>query len=154
VFGTIDPNWDMDNLYLCEVEEEPHVKALMAFTIPVPTRIIADMHPDYFLHSRPLLPRPWLISGRKTIDPEREFPRRGHIQIPHETFARDSGYALYVSSLMAGEGDPGRFVKELRKEYKNRQAGALLSWAQVEYLHLPPGLRKTLYPHPPAEWEE
>jgi hypothetical protein len=24
----------------------------------------------------------------------------------------------------------------------------------VEYYHLPPGLRKTLYPHPPEDWEE
>jgi hypothetical protein len=111
----IDPNWDMDSLYLRGFEEEPYVKALMAFTTAVPTRIIADMHPDYVLHSRPLLPRPWLISGRKTIDPEREFTRRGHIQIPHETFARDRGYALHISRLIAGEGDPGGFVEELRK---------------------------------------
>jgi hypothetical protein len=114
----IDPNWDMDNLYLRGVDEEPYVKALMAFTTAVPTRVIAYMHPDYVLHFRPLLPRPWSISGRKTIDPERKFPLGGHIQIPHETFARDSGYALYLSSLMAGEGDPGRFVEELQKEYK------------------------------------
>jgi hypothetical protein len=150
----IDPTWDMDNLYLRGVEEEPYVKALSAFTTATPTRVVTDMHPDYVLHVRPLLPRPWLTSGRKTIDPEREFPRRGHIQFPHETFARDSGYALYISSLMAGEGDPGRFVEELRKEHKNRRAGVLLSWAQVEYYHLPPGLRKTLYPHPPADWAE
>jgi hypothetical protein len=57
---------------------------------------------------------------------------------------------------MAGEGDPGRFIEELRKEHKNRRAGILLSWAQVEYYHLPAGLRKTLFPHPPedrTEWE-
>jgi hypothetical protein len=150
----IGPNWDMDNLHLRGVKEEPYIKALMAFTTAVTTRVIADMHPDYVLHPRPLLPRPWLISGRKTIDPEREFPRRGHIQIPQETFARHSGYALYISSLMTGEGDTGRFVEELRKEHKNRRAGVLLSWAQVEYYHLTPGLRKTLYPHPPADWTE
>jgi hypothetical protein len=69
-------------------------------------------------------------------------------------FARDSGYAFYISSLMAGEGDPGRFTEELRKKYKNRRAGVLLSWAQVEYYHLPPGLRKTLYPQTPEDWVE
>jgi hypothetical protein len=150
----IDPTWDMDNLYLRGVEEAAYVQALFEFTAAVPTRVVVDMHSDYILHPRPLLPRPWLTSGRKTIDPEREFPRRGHINIPDEAFARDSGYALYLSSLMAGEGDPGRFVEELRKEHKNRRAGVLLSWAQVEYYHLPPGLRKTLYPHPPRDWTE
>jgi hypothetical protein len=74
--------------------------------------------------------------------------------VHHEAYARDSGYALYISSLMAGEGDPGRFVEELRKEHKNRRAGVLLSWAQVEYYHLPPGLRRTLYPHPPEDWAD
>jgi hypothetical protein len=49
------------------------------------------MNTDYVLHSRLLFTRPWLLSGRNTIDPEREFPRRGLIQFPHKTFARDSG---------------------------------------------------------------
>jgi hypothetical protein len=55
---------------------------------------------------------------------------------------------------MAGEGDPGRFTEELRKEHKNHRASVLLSWSQVEYYHLPPGLRKTLYPQTPEEWAE
>jgi hypothetical protein len=150
----IDPAWDMDNLYLRGVEEERYVKALAEFTANTPTRVDVKLHPDYVLHPRPFLPRPWLTSGRKTLDPEREFPRRGQVHLHHETYARDSGYALYISSLMAGEGDPGRFVEELRKEHKNRRAGILLSWAQVEYYHLPPGLRKTLYPHPPEDWAD
>jgi hypothetical protein len=76
------------------------------------------------------------------------------VQLRHEAFACDSGYAFYISSLMAGEGDPGPFIEELRKEHKNRRAGILLSWAQVEYYHLPAGLRKTLYRHPPEDWTE
>jgi hypothetical protein len=119
------------------------VKVLAEFTSHAPPSIDADLHPEYLLLSRPFLPRPWLISGRKTRDPEREFPRRGQVHLPHEAFARDSGYAFYISSLMAGEGDPGRFTEELRKEHKNRRAGVLLSLAQVEYYHLPPGLRKS-----------
>jgi hypothetical protein len=101
------------------------------------------MHPDYLLQSRHFLPRSWLTSGRKTIDPEiREFSLRGQVQMPLEAFARDSGYAFYISSLMAGEGDPGRFTEVLRKEHKKRRTGVLLIWAQVEYYHPPPGLRK------------
>jgi hypothetical protein len=61
---------------------------------------------------------------------------------------------FYISSVMADEGDPGLFTEELRKEPKKRRAGVLLSWAQAEYYHLPPGLRKNLYPHPPEDWAE
>jgi hypothetical protein len=145
----------MDTLYLRGFEEERYVKALSEFTVNAPPSIHADMHPECLLHSRPFLSRPWITSGRKTLDPEREFPRQGQVQLPHETFARDFGYAFYISSLMAGEGDPGRFTEELRKEHKYRRAGVLLSWAQVDYYRLPPGLRKTLYPQTPerAEWE-
>jgi hypothetical protein len=89
------------------------------------------LHPEYLLQSRPFLPRPWLTSGRKTIDPEIKFPLRGQVQLPHEAFARDSGNAFKISSFMAVEGDPGRFTEEVRKESKNRIAGVLLSWAQV-----------------------
>jgi hypothetical protein len=122
----------MDILYLRGVEEERYVKALSEFTANDPPSIDANLHPEYLLQSRTFLLRPWLTAGRKTVDPEREFTRRGHGQLPHEAFARDSGYAFYISSLMAGERDPVRFTEELRKEHKNRRAGVLLSWAQVE----------------------
>jgi hypothetical protein len=117
----------MDTLYLRGVEEERFVKVLSAFTANAPPSIDADIHPENSFHSRPFLPRPWLTSGRKTIDPESEFPRRGQFHLPHEAFARDSGYAFYISSLMAGKGNPGRFTEELRKEHKSRRAGVLLS---------------------------
>jgi hypothetical protein len=107
----IDTAWDMDTLYLRGVEEERYVKALAEFTASAPPSIGTNLHPDYLLLSRPFLPRPWLTSGRKTIDPEREFPRQGQVQLPHEVFARDSGYAFYIASLMAGEGDPGGSMK-------------------------------------------
>jgi hypothetical protein len=55
---------------------------------------------------------------------------------------------------MTGEGGPGRVFEELRKERTNRRAVVLLSRAQMEYYHLPPGLRKTFYPHPPTDWAE
>jgi hypothetical protein len=71
----IDPAWDMDTLYLSGVEEERYLKALYEFTANAPPSIDAGLHPEYLLRSRPFLPRPWLTSCRKTIDPEREFPR-------------------------------------------------------------------------------
>jgi hypothetical protein len=150
----IDPAWDMDTLYLRGVEEERYEKTLAEFTANAPPSIDADLHPEYLLLSRPSLPRTWLTSGRKTLDPERKFPRRGQVHLLHEAFARDSGYAFYISILMEGEGDPGRFTDELCKEHKNRRTGVLLSWAQVEYYHLPPGLRKNLYPQTSDNWAE
>jgi hypothetical protein len=92
----IDPAWDMDTLYLRGVEEERYVQALAEFTANSPPSIDADLHPEYLLLSRPFLPRPWLTSGRKTLDPEREFPRRGQVHLPHEDFARDRGYDFYL----------------------------------------------------------
>jgi hypothetical protein len=79
----IDPAWDMDILYLRGVEEERYVKSLSEFTANASPSIDADLHPDYLLQSRPFLPRPWLTSGRKTIDHEREFPRRRQVRLPH-----------------------------------------------------------------------
>jgi hypothetical protein len=117
---------------LSGVEEERYVKALSEFAANTPPSIDANLNPEYLLQSRPFLPRPWLTSKRKTVDPELEFPRRGHVQLPNEAFSRESGYAFYISSLMAGEADPGRFTEELRKEHKNHIAGILLIWSQVE----------------------
>jgi hypothetical protein len=62
---SIDPAWDMDNLYLRGVEEEPYVKALAEFTASSPTRVDATLRPEYLLHPRPFLPRPWLTSGER-----------------------------------------------------------------------------------------
>jgi hypothetical protein len=150
----IDPAWDMDTLYLRGGEEERYVKALAEFTANAPPSIDADLHPECLLLSRPFLPHPWLTSGRKTLDHEREFTRRGQVHLPHEPFARDSGYAFYISRLMADEANPGLFTEELHKEHKNRSTGFLLIWAQVEYYNLPPGFRKSLYPQTPEDWAE
>ena len=87
-------------------------------------------------------------SGRKTNNPEGEFSQKGQLLIPPERHPRDSGYALYLASLMAGHGDPGRFIEEYRKEHKNRRQGVLLSWAQVEYYQVPSGMKKVLIRRP------
>jgi hypothetical protein len=51
---------------------------------------------------------------------------------------------MYSASLMAGHGEPGRFVYEYLKEHKNRRRGVLLSWAQVEYYQIPQGMKRVL----------
>jgi hypothetical protein len=70
---------------------------------------------------RPLLPLRLPPSGRKTENPEREFYPKGSFNLPGENYARESNYALYLSSLLAGHGDPGRFFEEIRKEQANRR---------------------------------
>jgi hypothetical protein len=117
----IDPAWDMDTLYLRGVEKERYVKELSEFTANAPPSIGANLYQEYPLQSRPFLPRPWLNSGRNTVDPEREFPRRGHVQLPQDAFSRDSGYAFYISSLIAGEGDPGGSMRNYARN--TRTAG-------------------------------
>jgi hypothetical protein len=101
---------------------------------------------------RPFLPMQWSPSGRKTNKPDGEFSQKGQLVVPPERHPRDSGYALYLSSLMSGHGDPGRFIEEYRKEHKNRPQGVLLSWAQVDYYQVPQGIKRALYPLTPEDW--
>jgi hypothetical protein len=59
----------------------------------------------------PLLPLRWPPSGRKAENQEREFSQRGGYQLFGEQYARDKKYSLYLSSLLAGQGDPGGSLK-------------------------------------------
>jgi hypothetical protein len=90
------------------------------------------------------IPLQWPPLGRKKNNPDGEFSQKGQLVVPSERHPRDSGYVLYLASLMAGHGDPGRFIEEYRKEHKNRLEGVLLSWAQVEYYQVPQGIKRKL----------
>jgi hypothetical protein len=149
----ISPSWGMDCVYLRVPREATYVEALHLRTVQNPAMGEVGMGRDYLVMSKPLLPYHWTPSGRKTSNPELDFPLKGLLQVPSERYPRDSAYSLYLSSLMAGHGDPGRFIEEHRKEYKNRRGGVLLSWSQVEYYLVPPGMRRTLYPVVPAGWD-
>jgi hypothetical protein len=144
----------MDCIYLREETENDYVHALAVLTAQNPPVPEGDVNLDFICQSRPLLPLRWPPSGRKTVNPEKEFSPRGELEVPGEPYARDSKYSLYMSSLLAGHGDPGRFFEELRKEAGNRRAGMLVSWSQVEYYRIPAGMRTTLYPRVPADWDE
>jgi hypothetical protein len=52
---------------------------------------------------------------------------------------------------MAEHEDPGRFIEEYSEEPQKRRQGALLSWAQVEYYQVPPGIKRALYPLTPED---
>ncbi len=144
--------WRMDCLYGRLDGEESYIRRLWTLTASNPAPPEALVSLELVCHDRPLVPYRWPSSDRPTAFPDTEFSQRGCVSIAGENFARDSGYALYLSSLMADNGDPGRFVAELRKEYKNRCAGVLLTWSQVKYSQVPIGLRRTLYPRTPDDW--
>ena len=140
----ISPSWRMDCRYVRIEGEEQYVKRLWELTAANPRATSGDVSAAVICQDRPLLPLRWPPSGRKTENPEREFSQRGCYLLPGEQYARDSKYALYLSSLLAGQGDPGRFFEEIRKEQANRRHGLLVSWLHVEYYRVPPGMRSSL----------
>ena len=150
----ISPSWRMDCRYVRIEGEEQYVKRLWELTAANPRATSGDVSAAVICQDRPLLPLRWPPSGRKTENPEREFSQRGCYLLPGEQYARDSKYALYLSSLLAGQGDPGRFFEEIRKEQANRRHGLLVSWLHVEYYRVPPGMRSSLYPRVPQDWDE
>jgi hypothetical protein len=150
----IIPSWGMDCIFLRTPSEADYVKALWAYTAQNPAVGEVIVCREYLMESKPFLPLPWPPSGRKSSNPEAEFSQKGQLLVPPERYPRDSSYALYLGSLMAGHGDPGRFVEEYRKEHKNRRRGVLLSWAQVEYYQVPQGMKRVLYPPTPEGWAD
>jgi hypothetical protein len=150
----IIPSWGMDCIFLRTPSEADYVKALWAYTAQNPAVGEVTVCREYLMESKPFLPVPWLPSGRKSSNPEAEFSQKGQLLVPPERYPRDSSYALYLGSLMAGYGDPGRLFEEYRKEHKNRRRGVLLSWAQVEYYQVPQGMKRILHPLTPEGWED
>jgi hypothetical protein len=81
-------------------------------------------------------------------------PRRGHLCTPDDDVSRDSAYALFRASGVAGRGDPGRFIREYRWERRDCRRNVLVSWSQVEFFELSAAARGSLYPSLPDWWAE
>jgi hypothetical protein len=92
--------------------------------------------------------------SRPTWDPIREFPTTGNLCKPVDDVARDSAYALYRASGVAGLGDPGRFIREYRREKRDRRGDVLVYGSQVEFFELSAAARGSLYPALPESWAE
>jgi hypothetical protein len=105
----ISPSWRVDCRYVRIESEEKYVRLRWELTTPNPRAPSGDVSSTVICQDRPILPLRWPPSGRKTENPEREFSQRGCYILPGERYARGSKYALYLSSLLAGQGDPGRF---------------------------------------------
>jgi hypothetical protein len=132
----------MDRIFLRTTSEAEYVKALWAYTVQNTTVGEMTVRQKYLMDSKPFLPLPWRPSGRQSSNPEAEFSEKGQLLVLPERHPCDSSYALYLESLMAGHGEPGRFVEEYRKEHKNRRRGLLLSWAQVKYYQVPQVMKR------------
>jgi hypothetical protein len=142
----------MDCTYLRTPAELDYVQALWAYTAQNPAIGEEAVGREYLIARKPFLPLQWTVSRRKTNHPEGEFSQQGQLLVPPERHPPDTGYALYLASLMAGQGDPGNFIEEYRKEQKNRRQGVLLSWAQIEYYQVSQGIKRALFPHTPEDW--
>jgi hypothetical protein len=56
---------------------------------------------------------------------------------------------------VAGQGDPGRFIREYRREKRDSRRSVLVSWSQVEIFELlSAAARGSLYPALPEWWAE
>ena len=152
----LPPSSPLDCHFLRLAEEEPYVQRL--------TQVLAGFRKTAHSFSQvdwallclpaPFLPHHWPKLPRNTANIHREFSSSGEISVPGESFARDSPYALYLSSVQQKHGDPGRYLAEHRKEAKLRSRGFLVAWNQVEFHQLFPSDRAMLYPRVPADWAE
>jgi hypothetical protein len=115
---------------------------------------IGDLALNLVCFDRPLLPPWWPQLSRPTRDPIHKFPTTGHLHAPGDDVARDSACVLFRASGVAGLGDPGRLIREYRREKLDRRRTFLVSWSQVELLELSAAARWSLYPALPDSWAE
>jgi hypothetical protein len=80
-------------------------------------------------------------------------PTTGHLSASGDDVARDSTYALFRAGGVDGLGDPGRFIREYRREKRDRRRKVLVSWSQVEFFELSAAAGGSLYPALPDWWE-
>jgi hypothetical protein len=150
----VPPEWGLDCIYLRLPEEEiyaPRLSALLRQATLGPT---GDVALNLVCFDRPLLPPRWPQLSRPTWDQIREFPTTGHLSASGDDVARDSTYALFRASGVAGLGDHGRFIREYRREKRDRRRNVLVSWSQVEFFELSAAARGSLYPALPDWWAE
>jgi hypothetical protein len=150
----ITPAWGLDCIYLRLPEEENYARRLSALLRQATLGPTGDVALSLICFDWPLLPPRWPQLSRSTWDPIREFPTTGHLSASGDDVARDSAYALFCASGVAGLGDPGRLICEYRREKRDRRRNVLVSWSQVEFFELSAAARGSLYPVLPDWWAE
>jgi hypothetical protein len=146
--------WGLDCIYLRSQEEEGYARRLSELLRNPPECPADGVSLALVCLDRPLVPLRWPVLSRPTWDPVREFPVTGQLCIPGDDVPRDSAYALFRASGLAELGDPGRFIREYRREKRDRRRNVLVSWSQVEFFEIPTSARGALYPALPEWWDE
>jgi hypothetical protein len=146
--------WEMDPLYLRLPEEEEYARKLWTVTAAAPRVPDEEVSLALWCGATPMVPYQWPDTPRRGREPLQEFSQSGDFLVPGEPYARDSAYALFVTSFQAGHKGPGRFPAEYKREHRDRLRGALVSWDQVEYYRVGREARLALYPSLPPWWPE
>jgi hypothetical protein len=146
--------WGLDCIYLRSPEEEGYTQRLGELLRNAPDGPTDGVSLAFVCLDRPLIPLRWPVLSRPTWDPVREFPVTGQLCVPGDDVPRDSAYALFRASGLAELGDPGRFIREYRREKRDRRRKVLVSWSQVEFFEIPTSARAALYPGLPEWWDE
>jgi hypothetical protein len=144
----------MDPLYLRLPEEEEYAKKLWKVTAAAPRVPEEEVSLHLWCGATPMVPYKWPDTPRRGREPLQEFSQSGDLLVPGEPYARDSAYALFITSFQAGHKGPGRFPAEYKREHRDRHRGALVSWDQVEFYRVGREARLALYPSLPTWWPE
>jgi hypothetical protein len=146
--------WAMDSIHYRFDGEQDYVHALWRLGRESPVVPPDGFGLQFLCRSRPYVPFGWpavRASGPKTAKPA---SCRGQLVLPGDPHPRDSAYALIRASMLAGHGNPTRFVEAHWWEARHRRKGVLLSWTQVEYYEQSSVPKDTLYPKVPSWFAE
>jgi hypothetical protein len=147
-------NLAMDSVYYRFDGEQPYVYALSRLGTESPEVPLDGLGLQFMCRSSPYVPFSWpsvRASGPKAAKPASS---RGQIVLPGDPHPRDSAYALIRASMLAGHGNPTRFLEAHWWEARHRRKGVLLSWTQVEYYEQSAMPKDTLYPKVPSWFTE
>jgi hypothetical protein len=140
----------MDSTYYCFDGEKPYGYALSRLrteSLEVP---LDGLGLQFICRSGPNVPFSWpsvRASGPKAAKPASS---RGQLALPGDHHPRDSADALIRVSMLAGHGNPTRFLETYWWEARHRRKGVLLSWTQVEHYEQSAMPKDKLYPKVPS----
>jgi hypothetical protein len=146
----IPPEWAMDSIHYRYDGEQQYVRALWRLGNESPEVPLDGLGLHFMCRSRPFIPFAWPAVRANGPKAAKSASCRGQLILPGDPHPRDSAYALIRASMLAGHGNPTRFVDAHWWEARHRRKGVLLSWTQVEYYEQSSVPKDTLYPKIPA----
>jgi hypothetical protein len=112
---------------------------------------------DLVCFSRPWVPFIWPRQRHPSEPSLRNFSSSGDLPDPlGSRLALDSAWRAREGSMNGGTGDPGRMLREVRKEHRDsvRRAGHVVPFHQIEFYDQTPATRGDLYVPQPTWWEQ